>query len=414
MALSVTALFAGQVLLSRSLDPVVFGQLLLVLAWISGAVIVAAAGHQLALGKMLPRLIATGNTGAVRPALHAALKSTATSAMVVAGVLTVIAMQGSFGFPRVGVPGLLATVVLVPVLALSAIRVATATALTRLWLAHLPDSIIRPLVVGIGAAALARASHPLSLEEGLLMTAVVATAGNIVGGAWLSRRVPDAGPQLQADLQDEASRTARYLGTTATLVAGTRVLDLIVAGMILTPASFALYGVLTRLGELANTVYVLIDPVFLARFSALSQTGQRSALARAVTTYVSASVAWSLAALALGVLFGTPLLSLFGPAYAPHRWLLVGVIAASSLNALTGPGGQLLTYGGEERMVFLTSAACSAAYLIVLPFALHAAGVAGAVAAFAGYQLVRGLVQAAIVRSRLGVAIIFGGRVVTP
>ncbi len=416
LALGFGAMIAGQILLVRGAGADLFGRFSLVVAWVNFAAVVAVAGFPFSATKVLPRLLVVGAAAAVRQAVTEMFLSVGGLSVLVAVLLGVAVVLDPFAAAPASLKHALAALLLIPLVGLSQLRVSVSSALGRLWVGQLPDTIIRPLLLGGAVLCASRWYANFGLRDLVSLTVGIYGLTAIVGGLLLWRALPQ-GEGVAVDalgVRADIRKVAIYMGATNVVISVMKSIDVIVVGSIVPPDQLAAYVVVTRLGEAVNTVYFFLDPVYLPQFAVLIHLERRDALARSVGAYRRMAAWWSLVCFAMFGLFGGLLLGLFGRQYAGASAVLLGLVGGLSVNALTGPGGQLLTIGGLEHANFYTTIASVACYLmLIVPLAARY-GIGGAVLTLAVYQLLRGALQAFVVKRRLGIGItVFGGRFAT-
>jgi O-antigen/teichoic acid export membrane protein len=168
------------------------------------------------------------------------------------------------------------------------------------------------------------------------------------------------------------------------------------------PDEVAVYYAAVKTLALVSFIYYSVSATAAHRFSGYHITGDHAGL----STFISRSIKWtfwpSLAATALLLLFGRPILNLFGPQFTagyPLMFILaVGLLARAAI----GPIERLLNMLGEQRACALIYA-CAFAVNIGLSFALIPPfGMTGAASATACALLTESILLFVVTRSRLG------------
>ncbi|MEQ9146082.1 MAG: polysaccharide biosynthesis C-terminal domain-containing protein [Parvibaculaceae bacterium] len=183
--------------------------------------------------------------------------------------------------------------------------------------------------------------------------------------------------------------------------------DILILSLFVEPATIAIYFAASRILQLVAFVQYAATVATAQRFTALNALGDRKALTTLaqsttrLTFIVSASAA-------LGIYLIAPfLLSLFGDGFDAALPVLAILMAGLVIQALAGPGEDLLNMLGEER-------ACAATFVVsllvnvALNFALiPVLGIVGAALATAVSVGVRSLALTWLVHRRLGFHIFF-------
>jgi O-antigen/teichoic acid export membrane protein len=178
--------------------------------------------------------------------------------------------------------------------------------------------------------------------------------------------------------------------------------DVLVLQHFRAPDEVAVYYAAVKTLALVSFIYYSVSATAAHRFSGYHITGDHAGL----STFISRSIKWtfwpSLAATALLLLFGRPILNLFGPQFTagyPLMFILaVGLLARAAI----GPIERLLNMLGEQRACALIYA-CAFAVNIGLSFALIPPfGMTGAASATACALLTESILLFVVTRSRLG------------
>ncbi len=300
------------------------------------------------------------------------------------------------------VPACLA-LVCVPLYALTDVQDGIGRGSGWMGIALLPPYVLRPLLL---LAAMA-AAH----VAGLTMTAVTA-AGSAIVATWgagliqtmmLARRLRAAvktGPRSY-----EASR---WLATSLPLVVivGAEIMlqntDIFVLSRFVDPAEIGIYYAATKTMSLIMFVHYAVGSAVANRFAGLRARGDEAAL----SAFVHDAVHWtfwpSLAAAALILALGMPLLWLFGPQFTHGYPVMLVMVLGFLARASTGPAEFLLNMLGEARL--------GAAILfgtVVLNIGLNLAlvprfGILGAASATATSLAISAALQWFAVRRQLG------------
>ncbi|MGE0701089.1 MAG: lipopolysaccharide biosynthesis protein [Hyphomicrobiaceae bacterium] len=222
----------------------------------------------------------------------------------------------------------------------------------RGWLvdALVPPYVLRPLLVLLGMV--------LAHGAGLPMSAVTA-AGVAVAGTWIAailqvvlverrlrREVPRGG--ARSDVRGWLATSLPLLAITFSeiLVQNT---DVLVVSQLMSPHDVALYFAAAKTMSLVMFVHYAVGSAMANRFASLNARGDREGLARSVREAVSWTFWPSLAAAALILALGKPLLWLFGPQFMDGYPVMLVLAAGFLARAATGPAELLLNMLGLQR-----------------------------------------------------------------
>ncbi|WP_197430428.1 polysaccharide biosynthesis C-terminal domain-containing protein, partial [Methylobacterium sp. CCH5-D2] len=180
--------------------------------------------------------------------------------------------------------------------------------------------------------------------------------------------------------------------------------DVLLLGLLMPPAAVGVYFAATRVQQFVPFVQFAASAATAQRFSAAGARGDRAALARLVRLQAQATAAATLAT-GLAVLAAGPLLlALFGEGFGAGVPVLAVLVLGSVTASLFGPGEDLLTMlGGERLCAALTLAALGAAIVLGL-LLIPALGLLGAAAALSAATVLRALALARAARAVHGLA----------
>ncbi len=251
-------------------------------------------------------------------------------------------------------------------------------------LALLPPYVLRPLLVLVAMGI----AHLLALP----MTAATAVGAAIVA-TWISGLVQlwAMNQHFAAEIgaSTPASDWRPWLGISLPLMATTgaeitlQCADVLILSRSLAPGDVAIYYAAAKTMSLILYVHYAVGSAAANRVAALATRGDKAGLDRAVHEAIAWTFWPSLAAAALVLALGRPLLWLFGPEFAagyPVMMILVlGFLARSSV----GPSDVLLRMLGQHRLSAAISAATAVIAVLLLLVLIPAYGLTGAACATA-------------------------------
>jgi O-antigen/teichoic acid export membrane protein len=172
----------------------------------------------------------------------------------------------------------------------------------------------------------------------------------------------------------------------------------------------AVYYAAVKTLALVSFVYYSVSATAAHRFSGYHVNGDHDGL----SAFISQSIKWtfwpSLAATALLLLFGRPILGLFGPQFTAGYPLMFILAAGLLARAAVGPIERLLNMLGQQRACALIYAGAFAVN-IGLSFALIPQfGMTGAASATASALLTESILLFVVTRRRLGFHVFVWGR----
>jgi O-antigen/teichoic acid export membrane protein len=276
-----------------------------------------------------------------------------------------------------------------------------ARGLDRPGLALACPFLLRPVLMGLGLAVAAFLGH--------------ATAGAAMLAAFLATL---ATASIQSVLVRRAARQALgegsargslplWLKASAPLGGGTACdqaagyADILALGLLRSPAEVAIYIAATKTLALASFAQYALSVVAGRRFAAAKADGGPKALEALAAASTKLTVAASLAAIALLLVAGVPLLSLFGNLFAQAYPALVILCLGAMARAAAGQKEAVLTVLGCQRGLFWISfATLGVAILANLSFT-SLFGVTGAACATALAAIFRSAAVIALARVAL-------------
>ncbi|GJE01829.1 lipopolysaccharide biosynthesis protein [Methylobacterium isbiliense] len=240
-----------------------------------------------------------------------------------------------------------------------------AGALRLFGLCYVPEGIVRPacfllLVAGLGLA--------MPGASGAVVTGLFAGLTGLIAvvqfrlmrrhlPAW--RRPRRAERRLARRWRAEA-RSLVLLSLYTNIFAD---LGILCVAPFLPPAEVAVFGLCLKLALLVGYVVQVTQQMAVPDFAEARQAGDLTAMRRIVRRAMRLPTAATLAALAVVLLAGEPLLGLFGPEFRQGVPVLAILIGSQLLRALAGPSAHLLTLTGAQG---LNARLCVAALTVLV------------------------------------------------
>ena len=382
--------YAGQVLAARLTGFDAYGIFATVWVW------TALVGHTLTLGlaqsacRFLPEAQARGDIDHARGFLRAGALVTGGTALSAGGLgLALLILEPDLLPAPYRIPAMIAAAIL-PVFALQDYCEGVARSQNWLGLAIAPPYLLRQsAMMAFMVAAYALGAPPLAETAMACMFAAAVVATLIQARllvARLSAELP-AGPHRY--------RWRRWLGTALPIAgidlatAGFSFVDVIVLGALANPSEIGLYFAATRIQQIAAFVQYAVSASALRQYSAAQALGDRPRLL-ALVRRQGRLAAGATALVGIGLIAVSPLLfALFGAPAAAGVPLLAILVAGGIGASLFGPGADLLTMlGGERLCASITGAAVAAAVILCL-ILVPVWGPLGAAGAMASAAVIR-------------------------
>ncbi|GJE12823.1 lipopolysaccharide biosynthesis protein [Methylobacterium longum] len=355
--------YGSQVLAARLMGWEAYGIFASVWVW------TAMLGHTVTLGlsqgacRFVPGDQAQGDLDLARGYIRAGALMTGGAALAVAGLgAALLALEPDLFAPAYRAPIAVAICVM-PLFALQDFLEGVARSQNWVGLAIAPPYLLRQtLMMGCMVAAVLLGAPPHA-EVAMACMLAAAAAATTLQAALLAvrlRRTMPRGPNRY--------RWRFWLGTSLPIAAidlanaGFTFVDVIVLGALVSPAEVGIYFAATRIQQFVVFVHFAVSAATLQRYSAAQAQANRFLLAELVRrqgrTTAAATVAVGGAILAASPL----LLGMFGPGLGASVPILCVLVAGSVAASLFGPGEDLLTMlGGERLCAGITAASLVAA-----------------------------------------------------
>ncbi len=400
--------YASQVVLARLMGQSEYGIFALVWVWI------LVLGHLSPLGlsqivcRFVPHFFARGEHDLLRGFLS-------TSSVLVFSFVAIAAVLGGtllwFSrpfFDNIYLLPFAVALLVFPLIALQDYVENLARAFNWQMLAIAPPYVLRHGLIGLGMIGASVLGAPGTAWMAVVVTFAATLASLSVQAFLVFRKIGQLVPNGAKEV-----RRAEWLKTALpfVFVDGTAILfsnaDILVLSLFVDPSAIAIYFAASRILQLVAFVPYAATAATAQRFSALNaindQTGLRR-LARHTTrfTFIVAS-----GAAGFIYLIAPFLLNLFGPGFGEAMPILLVLMAGLMVQAFAGPGEDLLTMLGHERIC-----AGSAAVALILNVALNLIlipiyGVIGAAIATAVSISLRSVILTWVVKKRLKMNILF-------
>lgn len=397
--------YGAQVLTARLMGWQEYGIFATVWVW------TAMIGHSVTLGlsqgacRFLPADQARGDLDHARGYLVAGAVAIGGAALLVALLGTaVLALRPEWVSGPYRAPLLVAALVL-PLFALQDFLEGLARSQNWVVLAIAPPYLLRQTVMmaAMTGAILLGAPAEAWVAMACMLAAAILAVGVQAGlvHARMARTIPK-GPRRY--------RWRHWLGASLPIAlidlanAGFTFVDVVVLGFLMPPSAVGLYFAATRIQQFVVFVHFAAVAATAQRLSAAHAVGDRAALAWLVRVQGRGTLA-ATALVALGVVAASPvLLAMFGPQFGDSVPILAVLAAGSVAASLFGPGEDLLTMLGGERL-------CAAITLAMLALAAGAClalvpplGGVGAALAMALVTVLRAAVLARAARAVHGLS----------
>ena len=396
--------YASQVLLARWMGGFEYG--VFVIVWV-GAVIVgglACLGIQTALLRFIPEYTERGEVGLLRGVLI----GSRIQGMIASTVLALIGAWGLYAFgdrlESYYLIPLYLGIITLPMLAIAEIQDGVSRAFNWADLSLWPTYVVRPLLIIVAMFVALRFGYAASAVTAMGAT-IAATYLTSLGQLFLVRRrvkrsVPQ-GPRTYTPM------TWIAIALPIFVVEGffnllTNV-DIIMVGHFMAPDQVAVYFAAAKTLAIVHFVYYAVRAGGAQRFSKYYASGDRVRL----EAFVRDTLHWtfwpSLAMVLLLVVFGRPLLALFGSDFVSGYPLLFILSAGILVRASIGPAESLLTMAGQQGISAVVYTLTFVLNVALTVFLIPRFGLTGAAVATSLSLVAETIALYTITASRLGI-----------
>lgn len=395
--------FVSTLLLSRLLGVGGYGAYAFAFAWASVLAVPALLGLTPLVIRHVAAYRAREEWGPLRGILRRSNQAVAVSAASLVGLGAVLGWAAHRSEPELVRPfwiGLL----LVPVIALTALRQAAMQGLGRVVVGRLPETIVAPalFIALVGGAALATGS--LSPASAVALQ-VVATAFAFVFGAYLLRGTLPAASRLvpPAYHTGDWARSALPLFAMSAVTAVNAQVGTIFLGALAGPDEAGIYGVASRVAVLASFVALAATYPLMPAAARVHATHGRDELQQLVGRSGRVVAIVSIPLVVGLALLAEPCLRLFGGHFEQGANALRLMVLGEGVKVLLGFGGLALVMSGREGQLTKAVAVGSAATLVLNPVLIPFLGVEGAAVATTAGAALTAAVAAVLAWTRLGI-----------
>ncbi len=401
--------YVAQVLAARYLGQDGFGVYALALVWLTLLGHLSVGGTNQALCRYVAQALATGDHATVRGFLRFGIVfALGAGTLLGLGAVAVVTLTSGL-VDEIYVLPLAIAFLAVPLLAIQDNLEAIARSFDKPLLGIGPAYLVRH-----GASILAFAGlalSPLTPSPTLALAgAMVAILAGIVAQVALLRAalreaLPVGPPRYAIRLWLRTALPIALVDTTELLLLNA---DVLVVGLFFPPDAVAIYFAATRITQILEYIRYSASAATGQRYAALSAMGHRAELYHLVALVTLATSALTLAGAAALSLAAPLLLGFFGPSFATAAWLVPILASGMVVACLCGPGEDILTMLGEERVCALSFAVSLAVNIGLLFLLIPAFGLAGAAIASAATMACRSLALAGYAYARLGIVLPLG------
>lgn len=240
-----------------------------------------------------------------------------------------------------------------PVLAISQLRAAILRGLHRVVLADIPDTILRPTIIGLVAVVWAVVVGPHWTSFEALVANLAATLGALIVGGWLllTRRPPSLRhARRDPVVQGWWLSALPFFGASVITVLDSQV-SLYLLGYFSGAAAAGEFQVALQLVGLLSLGLAAVNMPLQPRLAASFARGDLAGAQKLLSESARMSTGFALAGAILVLLFAESLVSIYGDDYLNAVNALRILAAGQFVNGMSGSCGVLLQMSGRQGVV---------------------------------------------------------------
>ncbi len=373
------------IILPRVMTVESYGIYNVAMAWLQVFILVALVGQDTSLVRFIPQYIVKKQWGELRGVL---LHATSLSQAVSAGLIALLAAVIYYLAPQLGTEKTITyffALPLIAVIALTTLREASLRAFKHVALSYIPDSIVRPLILGLSALILFWFSGQLvSASQLMLLSFISILSAFALGGYWLYRALPVVVYQAKA-----VYHTTTWIKVSLPLffISGMNLIlrrtDIVMLDLFQGETLAGLYSVASRLADLASFGLVAVNTITAPMISELYNKGEHKELQNIITLAARGIFVITVLVSLVMIVAGTFLLGLSGQDYTVAYIPLLILLAGQAVNALSGSVGFIMTMTGHQNQAAVIIASGALLNILLNIILIPAYGMNGAAIATA-------------------------------
>jgi len=294
---------------------------------------------------------------------------------------------------------------LLPIVAVAGVRSATLRGLKLVILGQIPEVIVRPTLIVIGALAWSWLGESLSLLSAIQVTNVAALASFVAGLIFLWYAMPVEVRSASAHFWwRDWSKSLLPLSVFSGLRIFDAQLSLIIVGLVGSKEEVGLYKVALSGAALVSFGLGIANGVLAPYYATLLKSGDTKRIERIARRTSDVLVAVSITpALMLWIVGGSILSVTFGEEYR-GAWLPMGILVVGQLvNVAAGSVGLLLNMGKYEDDALRSVAIATLVKFVVMAGMVPWFGIVGAAVGETLSMITWNVLMAIYVRRRIGI-----------
>lgn len=378
--------FGLQVIVARVLGPYELGVYVYALTIVNLLVLLALAGTETALLRFLPVYLVHRRPQYARGLLQNTTRLVFVTSCLATGILLA---SGALLAEKIGATTgttFYVAALLVPLFSLAVIRQTVLRALKRVFLAEIPDAMLRPALLAITVLAWYWWSgEKLTSERMMWFQTAAAFVALIFGYMLLARCLPSemriAEPAHEIRLWFSVTWPLFLIGVAQLVM---KQADILMLGMLRGATETGIYSVMLRISDFAMFGLVTANAIAAPMIAELHALGDRQALQKMITFAARLTFTFTVLVTIMIYYFGEYLIAVFGNEFLAGRQALTILLIGQAANAFTGPVGFLMSMTGHHYyaalivgVTMLVNLAMN--YTLIPPFGIEGAAIASTV-----------------------------------
>jgi O-antigen/teichoic acid export membrane protein len=377
--------------------------------WLSILSYLAPFGLNGAVVKFIPDYLSKQRWRRVKGVIYRSRSIVLVAASGLAGIGALSVFLGRGLIPNYYINPLYVALACVPFFALMNLYEGMGRSFGWVNLAYAPTYIIRPALFIIAMGVLFYSGVPLNGTNALVLvfiSVLIAVSGQaLLFGRRLPTTIRKAQPVYHSLYWIRTSLPFMLILAFQIILTDT---DMIMLGGFVEPDAVAIYFASIRTASLIAFITFAISALAVPKFAALHANGTQEDL-QALVTGVVQWIFWpSLIFAIILLIFGRPILSLFGPAFTAGYPVLALLMLGHLVKAATGPIDHLLNMTGNQSATVLVIGCSGAMNIVLNAILIPYLGLIGAAIATTSSIIISTVWLLILVKQRLGLnALVF-------
>lgn len=293
---------------------------------------------------------------------------------------------------------------IVPLTAVTAIRVAVLMGANRIVLAQLPFQLIRPSVFALLALAVFTLAIPADPVTAMALNAVATAIALLTATVWLRRAVPDQPRYTRHGRGRKWLISSVWIAGIDAMVVFQAQTGILLLGLLATSSDAGIFRVAASAAVVISLPITLIEAIYTPRFARAFGSADRAELQRLASESVRASFITFSMSMVFALLFGQVIISqVFGAEYSSAYLPFLILCAARATNAVFGLGSGLLMMTGGERQFARALSIAVIGNLVAAALLIPIGGAVGAATGSLVYFCIWNVVAWRASRSTVGI-----------